>query len=148
MFGKIAILMPLFFLCLGLNNCGGLNVREDFFDFRYNVEVVYTNVAEDGSNVTLYYILYDPTVSAGSKDTGYIVMEKIEGNKARCYIPKVFIQHESEIGWDTKHIASVVDKNVAFDVHTGENIEIQGAYELEIENVPNGTRLKFKMSKK
>ncbi len=144
MFRKIAIIIAMFFLCLGLDNCGGIKVREDFFEHRYNVEVIYTNVAEGGSNVTLYYVLYDPTASGWGKVPGSIIMNKIEGNKARCYLPKVFIQHEN--GWDDKHTVSVVDENVAFYHHTGENIDIQGAYDLEIESVPNGTRLKFKMS--
>jgi hypothetical protein len=144
MFKKIAILMPLFFLCLGLYNCGGLNVREDYFEYRYNVEVVYSNVAEGESSVTLYYILYDPLREGGSIDPGYIIMNRIEGDKARCYLPKVFVQHEDDLN---KHKVSVVDKNVAQYLKTGKNIEIQGAYELEIESDDaGGTRLTFKMS--
>jgi len=145
MYKKIAILMLLFSLCLGLNNCGGLKVREDYFEFSYNVEVAYTNVAEGGSNVTLYYILYDPTTSGSNTVLGYIIMNKIGGNEARCYLPKVFVQHEDDF---VKHKVSVVDENGEPNLHTGKNIYVQGAYELEIESVSNGTRLTFKMSKK
>ncbi|MFX0198014.1 MAG: hypothetical protein ACFFCW_17990 [Candidatus Hodarchaeota archaeon] len=139
---KLAILMPLVFLCLGLYNCGGLKVRDDYFEYRYNVEVVYSDVEEGGGSVTLYYILYDPLKEVGSQDIGYLIMNRIEGNKARCYLPKVFVQHEDDL---MKHIVSVVDENGDPRLHTGKNINIQGAYELEIESVPNGTRLTFKM---
>lgn len=145
MLRKIAFLMLMFSLFLGLNNCGGLKVREDYFEFRYNVEVVYTNVAEDGSNVTLYYILYDPTASGSNTVLGHIIMNKIGGNEARCYLPKVYVQHEDEF---VKHRVSVADENLAPDFQTGKNIFVQGAYELEIESVSNGTLLTFKMSKK
>ena len=145
MLRKIFFLMLMFSLFLGLNNCGGLKVREDYFEFRYNVEVVYTNVAEEGSNVTLYYILYDPIASGSNTVLGHIIMNKIGGNEARCYLPKVYVQREDEF---VKHRVSVADENLAPDFQTGKNIFVQGAYELEIESVSNGTLLTFKMSKK
>lgn len=140
---KTAFLIPVFFICLALNNCGGLKVREDYFEYRYNVEVVYSNVAEGGSSVTLYYVLYDPLREGGSTNPGYIVMNRIEGNKARCYLPKVFVQHEDDF---IRHKVSVVDKNAAPGLKTGKNIEIQGTYGLEIESDgAGGTSLTFKM---
>ncbi len=142
MFKKNAFSIPLFFLFLGLYNCGGLKVREDYFEYRYNVEVVYSNIAEGEKSITLYYILYDPLRESGSTDPGFIIMNRIEGNRARCHLPKVFVQHEDDL---IKHIVSVVDENEAPNLHTGKNVTIRGAYELEIESVSNGTRLKFKM---
>jgi hypothetical protein len=139
---KFTILMPVIFLCLGLYNCGGLKVRDDYFEYRYNVEVVYSDAEEGEGSVTLYYILYDPLGEVGSQKIGHLIMNRIEGNKARCYLPKVFVQHEDDL---MKHIVSVVDENGDPLIHTGKNIDIQGAYELEIESVPNGTRLTFKM---
>ena len=105
MLRKIVFLMLMFSLFLGLNNCGGLKVREDYFEFRYNVEVVYTNVTEEGSNVTLYYILYDPIASGSNTVLGHIIMNKIGGNEARCYLPKVYVQREDEF---VKHRVKVL----------------------------------------
>lgn len=141
---KIAFLLPVFFLCLGLDSCKSPEEPEGYFKYRYEVEVIYSGAAEGGGDVTLYYILYDPVASGSGIVPGYIKMNKFGGNKAYCYLPKVYVQHEDDL---IKHKVSVVDENVAFNLHTGENIEIQGAYELEIESVSNGTRLTFKMSK-
>jgi len=144
MANKIAILMAMLFLCLGLENCDCLKVREDFFAFRQDVEIIFSNVAAGGCNVTLYYVLYDPTASGSGVVPGYIVMTKIAGNRARCYLRKVYVQHENDL---IKHTVSVVDANVAPDLQTGEYITVQGAYDLEIERDTIGSRLNFKMSK-
>ena len=118
-------------------------MREDFFAFRNDVEIIYSNVAAGGRNVTLYYVLYDPTASGSGVVPGYMVMTKIGGNKARCYLRKVYVQREN----DPKHTVSVVDANVAPDLQTGEYITVQGAYDLEIERDTSDSRLNFKMSK-
>ena len=141
---KIAILMAVLFLCLGLENCDYLKVREDFFAFRHDVKIIFSNVAAGGRNVTLYYVLYNPTASGSGVVPGYIGMTKIGGNKARCYLRKVYVQHENDL---IKHTVSVVDANVAPDLQTGEYITVQGAYDLEIERDTIGSRLNFKMSK-
>lgn len=68
-------------------------------------------------------------------------MNKIEENKFRGRLSKVFVQNSHH---RNKHSVYII---ISQTKRTGENIDIQGAYDLEIESVPNGTRLKFKMSK-
>lgn len=69
MYRKIAILIPKFFLCLGLDNCKSPEASEPepIYEYRYNVKVIYTRVAVDPMESPDYkylsYHLYDPAVS-------------------------------------------------------------------------------------
>jgi hypothetical protein len=148
MIRKIVILIPVFFLFLGLDNCkspvASGNKKSDLY--RYNVEVIYSDVAEGGSDfpLFLYYGLHELW---GAFESGNCRMSKIGEKKARAYIPKVLIVEEDS---SSKHWVSVVDPNKEPFCHRGENIEVQGAYELEISKStypPYESHLLFKMSK-
>lgn len=141
MFRKIAILIPIFFLCLGLDNCKSPEGPESPIKYRYNVKVIYSDVAEGESDfpLYLYYGLHDLW---GAFNSGYIIMTKIGENKARCYLPEVLINTGS-----SKHLISVVDPNKQPWCHRGENIDVEGAYDQEISTTHYCSRLKFKMSK-
>jgi hypothetical protein len=122
---------------------------ESYYWYRYNVEVIYSDVAEGESDfpLYLYYGLYDLW---GSFDSGYIKMDKTGEKRARCYIPKVLCNvydGKEIIGEAAKHWVSVVDPNKSPWCHRGENIEIQGGYELEISTSTYCSVLLFKMSK-
>ena len=114
----------------------------------YNVEVIYTDVAEgeSDSSILLYYGLHDLW---GSFDHGYISMTKIGGKKARCFIPKVLcsIADGRDIMGNAKHSVSVLDYNKSPLCQRGENIEIAGAYDLEISTQTYCSALYFKMAK-
>lgn len=142
MFGKIAILLPMFFLFLGLNKCKNPEEPEKplgplpIYEYRYNVEVIYTRGAGDyqkeQDRVLLHYYLYDPLRTEPPSywtDLGTIGMNKIGENKYRCYLHKVFIQTPL-LSLD-KHRITVSDfiKNGGMK---GESVDIQGAYEQEI----------------
>jgi len=154
MLKKIAIIIPMFFLCLGLDNCKSPEEPEPepIYEYRYNVEVIYTRVALDSSEVPdyvkLHYILLDPGLGDWSWiDSGYIEMNKIEENKYRCYLPKVFVQNS---GWNSKHRVIVTD-NKEIDVKNS-YIIIQGAYDYELNDYENSRGdiekcVYFKMSK-
>jgi len=143
MFRKIAIIVPMFFFCLGLNNCKSPQEPEPIYEYRYNVEVIYSDVAEGESDspLYLYYGLYDIW---GAFNSGQIRMTKIGEKKARCYLPKVIIITEEA---NYKHKVSVVDPNKQPLCDRGENIDVQGAYELEISTQHYCSELLFKMSK-
>jgi hypothetical protein len=139
---KIAIIIPMFFLCLGLNNCKSPEGPEEPNpNYRYNVEVIYSDVAEGESDfpLFLYYGLHD---AWGAFNSGYIEMTKIGENKARCYLSKVRIIPDG-----LKHWVSVVDPNKEPWWHRGENIYVQGAYDLEISTNVGYSQLNFRMSK-
>ena len=74
---QIVILIPMFLFCLGLDNCKSPEEPEGYFKYRYEVEVIYSGVAEGGRDVTLYYILYDPTASGSGIVPGYIKMNEL-----------------------------------------------------------------------
>lgn len=149
MIRKIAILMPMFFLCLTLDNCKSPEAPKELgYEYRYNVEVIYTRIAVKNpnmqENVTLNYHLNDPSYA----DTGgWLNMDKIETNKYRCYLPRVFIQ---TVEHPEKHRVTLDDwrGGVFFN---GENIHIQGAYDQEIKEEDWSTFFKypllFRMSK-
>ncbi|MFX1508301.1 MAG: hypothetical protein ACFFDC_19645 [Promethearchaeota archaeon] len=147
---KIAILIPMFFLCLGLNNCKSPEEPEkpeSYYWYRYNVEVIYSDVAEGESDfpLYLYYGLHDLW---GSFNSGSIIMTKIGEKKARCYLPKVLCNvYNQKILHEGKHWVSVVDPNKEPWWHRGENIYVQGAYDLEISTNVGYSQLNFKMSK-
>jgi hypothetical protein len=140
---KIAIIIPVFFLCLGLYNCmsPGNPDNSKSQRYRYNVEVIYSDVAEGESDfpLFLYYSLEDDW---GVTKSGYSQMTKIGENKARAHIPKVRI-HTSD---SFKHSVSVVDPNKEPWCHRGENIDVQGAYDLEISTTCYCSCLLFRMS--
>ncbi len=160
MFRKIAIIIPMFFFCLGLDNCKSPVAPEEpepepNYEYRYNVKVVYTHATEQGNPdlQTLYCYLYDPAIpgSADSQkyDINYIYMDKIGENKYRYYLPKVFIQTTAH---PTRHYVVIwFDKNEDTIMPTVENIDVQGAYAQEV-NISDWAsfykfRLYFKMSK-
>ena len=144
MIRKIAILISMFFLFLGLDNCKSpVGPEERNSLYRYNVEVVYSDVAEGESNFPLF-LYYGLNETWGSFNSGYIKMTKIEKKKAKCYIPKVLIIAEED---NYKHWVSVVDPNKQPWCHRGENIYVQGAYDLEISTTLYCSCLHFKMSK-
>jgi hypothetical protein len=102
---KIAILLPMFFLCLGLDNCKspeGQSMLKHIYEYqyRYNVAVIYKRGEGDYQktrdyDVLLTYWLYDPAKTKPPNywpDYGTIEMNKIGENEYRCYLPKVFIQ--------------------------------------------------------
>ena len=146
MFRKIAIIVPIFFFCLGLDNCKSPVAPEELgpsLEYKYNVEVIYSDVAEGESDspLYLYYGIYDIW---GAFNSGQIRMTKIGEKKARCYLPKVIIHTEED---NIKHSVSVVDPNKQPLCDRGENIDVQGAYELEIGTQHYCSVLLFKMSK-
>lgn len=132
---KIAILMPLFLLCLALDNCKNPEEPEPEpnYYYRYDVEVIYTRVSEgSGPNyVNLHYHLYDPGLldldPPQISDSGSIKMSKIGKNKYGCYLPKVFVQTSSH---HNRHRVNVID-NTEIDAKSS-SIDIQGAYDLEV----------------
>ena len=147
---KIVILMPVFFLYLGLENCKSPaepERPESYYWYRYNVEVIYSDVAEGESDfpLYLYYGLHDLW---GSFNSGAIKMTKIGEKKARCYLPKVLCNvYKNKIIHDGKHWVSVVDPNKEPWWHRGENIYVQGAYDQEIATNVGYSCLLFKISK-
>ena len=59
----------MFFLCLGLDNCKSPEepeVPEPTYEYRYNVEVIYTRTTVDYPThqdwVQMYFYLYDPAL--------------------------------------------------------------------------------------
>ncbi|UCC41490.1 MAG: hypothetical protein JSV96_08755 [Candidatus Aminicenantes bacterium] len=158
MFRKIAILIPMLFLCLGLGNCKrpiALEEPEPIYEYRYNVEVVFTRTAlkypECTDWVRLHYNLFDPVLYPWKYDIGNLEMDKIEENKFRCYLPKVCINTPAYSKRVHRHSVSVEDdKSDEFAV-LAEHIDVQGAYDLEIKSRNFGTfvdsTLWFKMSK-
>ena len=141
-FRKIAIIITMFLFCLGLDNCKGPEGPEEPNpNYRYNVGVIYSDVAEGESDfpLFLYYGLHD---ILGAFDSGNIIMTKIGENKARCYLPKVRINPDG-----LKHWVSVVDPNKEPRWHRGENIFVQGAYDLEISTNVGYSHLNFRMSR-
>ncbi len=142
MFRKIAFIIPIFLFCLVLDNCKSpIAPEEQSSLYRYNVEVIYSDVAKGESDFTLYlyYGLHDVW---GSFNSGYIKMTKIGEKKARCYLPEVLIIAEED---NSKHWVSVVDPNKQPWCHRGENIHVQGAYDLEISTRTRCSILLFKM---
>jgi len=159
MFRKIAILMPMFFLCLGLDNCKSPVAPEEpepiyeyEYEYRYNIRVVFTHATEQINQnfQMLYCYIYDPTLSGWYKyDIVYIEMDKIGENKYSCYLPKVFIQTPAH---STRHYVVIwFDKNEDTIMPTIDNIDVQGAYDQEVEITDWATfykfRLYFRMSK-
>ena len=137
---KAVFLIPVFFLCLGLDNCkSSVGPEKKSSLYRYNVEVIYSDVAEGESDfpLILYYGLVDVW---GGFDSGNIVMTKIGEKKAKCYLSKVLIT-------ESEHWVSVVDPNKEPWCHRGENIWVQGAYDSEISTSTYCSVLLFKMSK-
>lgn len=68
MFRKIAIIIPMFLFCLGLDNCKSPEGPKSHL-YRYNIEVIYSDVVGDFPNpqdsVELFYELIDPAVRGG-----------------------------------------------------------------------------------
>lgn len=135
---------------------------EPNFEYRYNVEVIYTRLPQwrnhdddwQDANVWIELKLYNPKYEShyDTPFTRVMYMEKISQDKFRCYIPEVFIQ--TPVHWK-KHWVLVCDF-----ASTTEGIYIEGAYEWELatrwrNDDPDGNPmlayqvdiLKFKMSK-
>lgn len=145
MLRKIVSGIPICFLCLGIISCKSPEEPEEpKSHYRYNVEVIYSDVAEGESNfpLFLYYGLWDLW---GSFNSGDMIMTEIGDHKARCYLPEVLILTEDST---VKHWISVIDPNKEPWCKRGENIVVEGAYDLEIKSGMGGTYLSFKMSKK
>ena len=160
MIRKIAIIIPMFFFCLGLDNCKSPVAPEEpepNYEYRYNVEVIYkpttVDYPESQDYVGLNCYLYDPALMVPPNprfhDFSFFDMEKIGENKYRCYLSKVFIQtmahsqkHYVLIGTDTRR-----DPRTP----TAENIDIQGAYDQEVKiydfDYFVNSRFYFKMSR-
>jgi hypothetical protein len=127
-----------------LDNCKSPEEPEKSASYyRFNVEVTYSNVAEGESDfpIFLYYGLWDLW---GEFKSGSMEMTKIGANEARCYLPKVLISDPQSEG---KHWVSVVDPNRQPWCHRGEDINVQGAYDQEIDTTLECSCLLFKMSK-
>jgi hypothetical protein len=99
---RIAVIIPLFFLCLGLDNCKSPEEPEKpeptTYEYRYNIKVIYTPATVDYPErpdlVQLRYILFDPAIKPPNLrryDGGVINMEKVGENKYRCYLHKAFV---------------------------------------------------------
>ncbi len=154
MFRKIAVIIPMFLFCLALDNCKSPEGPEEpnpNYEYRYNVEVIYTRTTQDipavGSDrVSLWCSLYNPPSNVGKLITGD--MDKIAENKFRYYLPEVFIQ--TPLNPD-KHKIHLNDYTIISRNNLTDDIYIQGAYDLEIEEEDwSGFirfYLKFKMSK-
>jgi hypothetical protein len=155
---KIAVLISGCFLGLGLIGCKNPEAPEEpkpNYEYRYNVEVIYTRLAvekpESQDYVALSYDLEDPAALDWDppqlRDSGTIEMNKIGENKYRCYLPKVFVQTPLH---PDKHRVGVDDWKTEFGLK-GESVDVQGAYDLEIWRADFTTfvhvRLKFRMSK-
>lgn len=158
---KIAILISMFLLCLGLDNCKSPVAPEEpepiyeyEYEYRYNIRVVFTHATEQISQdfQMLYCYLYDPALWVSPDwqkyDQVYIKMDTIGKNEYRCYLPKVFIQTPAH---PTRHYVVIwFDKNKDTIMPTIDNIDVQGAYDQEVE-ITDWTsfykfRLYFKMS--
>ena len=154
---KIAIIMPICFLCLGAFNCESPAKPEEpppiIHEYRYNIEVIYTRGTGDYTQaqdkVKLHYYLYDPSVTEGPyyfTDMGTMNMNKIGENKYRCYLHKVFIQTSSH---PTRHRV-IIDDWIINGGMKGESVDIQGAIEKENKKdvLSNAVRIwvYFKMS--
>ena len=160
MFRKIAIIIPMFLFCLGLDNCvspEGPEEPEPIYEYRYNDEVIY-------KHTTVYYpkrqywvrqhcYLYDPALMVPPNpryhDFSFFDMEKIGENKYRCYLSQVFIQ--TNLHSEKHYVLIGVDIRRDPRTPTAENINIQGAYDQEVKIYDFDTfvnsRLYFKMSK-
>jgi hypothetical protein len=133
----------MFFLCLVLDNCNSPEEPEKpKSKYRYNVEVIYSDVAEAESDFPLY-LYYTLSEDWGAVSWGFIEMTKIGQKKARCYLPKVLTDDYQ--AW--KHEVSVIDPNKQPWCKRGENIDVQGAYDQEISTSTYCSVLLFKMSK-
>lgn len=136
MFRKIAFLIPIFLLCLGIEYCKSPEDPEEpepNYEYRYNVEVIYNRIAEGSGPeyVVLDYLLNDPAESDKIYSVqGNIRMDKIGKLKYRGYLPKVFIQTGRTVIEGQRHRVSVKEFT-EIDVESS-SIDIQGAYDLEI----------------
>ena len=160
MFRKIAVIIPMFFLCLGLDNCKSPEAPEEpepNYEYRYNIEVVYTPTTVDyperRDEVRLHCYLYDPTLmvppNPRSHDFSSIEMEKVGENKYRCYLHKAFVH--TPYNFEKHYVLIGIDMRRSGRAVTAEYIEIQGAYDQEVKIYDFGTfvnsRLYFRMSK-
>jgi len=151
MFRKIAIIIAMFFFCLGLDNCKSPEEPrkpEPNYEYRYDVEVIYTRPdnAEiwpgGDDSVLLQGILYYPAATYPYfNEVSW--MNKTGGNTYKYLISKVYVQKPGE----TKHQITVDDllRNPSFTY--AENISVQGAYDLEARTMQYGTALLFRMAK-
>ena len=148
---RIAIIITMFFLCLGIYTCSSPEEPEPNYEYRYNVEVIYTRTSVDYPNrsdeVRLFYSLLDFEIPGfSSKDSGVKEMNKIGKDRFRCYLDKVYIQNENHMG--LKHTVYVSDSRL--NDGTGEGIDVQGMYGAEIRYgsiLVDFSRLYFLMSK-
>lgn len=134
---KIAIIIPVFFLCLGLNSCKSLFEPRPDYEYRFQVEVIYTTVDVDHANdsVSLRYMLYDPAKTFDMPDgfyrTGTIRMDKIGENKYRCILPSVFIQPPGNYDCHRIDIHHTTQSEMQDERVDLQEVYIQGAYEQE-----------------
>jgi hypothetical protein len=153
MWRTIAIIITIFILCLGSDNCKSSEAPEDPTpEYIFGVEVIYTReeAALQGrqDSVFLYYELKDQPPRPD--DLGLDEMENIwRTNKFRGFLPKVYVQTHR---YPDKHKVYVRDHAINCSYAPGENIGIKGAYDLEIKKIEYSENcfhyyLYFKMSK-
>ena len=119
------------------------------YEYRYNVEVIYTRPADAelwpdlyGRDVLLDLYLYDP--QSQYHNIGYqIVMHTIGVNTFRCLIDKLYIQRPGE----TKHRLGITDTQQQNYFTDAKNISVQGAYDLEIAELSGSSFLFFRIAK-
>lgn len=147
---KIAVIIPIFFFCLGLDSCKSPEEPKPNYEYRYNVEVIYTRTNTDYSTNSddvrlIYFLLNVELPGYDTSDDGFKEMQKIGAGRFRCYLDKVYIQNENHTG--LKHTVYVSDSRLNYG--TGEGIEVEGMYAAEIWHaaILDDTRLEFLMSK-
>ena len=144
---KNVFILTMILMLLGLNNCKSTFAPEreepkPNCEYRYNVEVTYTRTqSSDNKTVQLIYYQNDPCAKYGYEKEG-IWMTEVSENKFRCCIEKVFVQTPI---YPEKHSISANDVFGS----TGENIVVQGAYDMEIQSgmCCGNTVLYFRMAK-
>ena len=150
MYRKIAYLLTMFFLCLGVYSCKSPEAPEPEpepnYEYRYNIEVIFTHAAEQRNPnwQTLYCYFYDPALGSPPRyDSESIQMERLRNNRYRCYITKAFIQTPSH---PTMHYVVIwFDKNEDTIMPTSDNIYVQGADDHEVEITDWATFYKFRL---
>lgn len=153
MIRKSVLLILVFYFSLGLERCLSPEKPEEpeqaVLKYMYHVEVIYARKAieypESEDHTEIWYYLYDPAF-LGQEEYKCTEMNRIDKNKFRCYLPKVFVQ---TLEYNKKHRLCVFDLKKR-DLQA-ENIVIQGAYDLEITKFAFGaavhSELHFRMSK-
>jgi hypothetical protein len=160
---KIVIFIPMFFLCLGLDNCKSPEEPEEpEYEYR-NVEVIYTLTESEHTesfpdcytHLYLEYRLQDPAYRSieysfenawrYGVNVGSLRMTLVEENRYRCNL-RVWVQPADYLEKHRVWVEHACWKKISL-----ETLEIEGAYDLEIKEVNDalgmGPNLHFRMSK-